>query len=241
MVGRGVLRECLNAPDVTQVVAVGRTFIGIQHAKLKEIRHRNLFDLTSITTELNGFQACLFTVGVSSSGMKDETYRHLTFDLTLSIAELLAKHNPDMIFVYVSGVGTDETESSSTMWARVKGRTENALRRLPFKAAYSFRPAAIVPIHGEKSKNAPLRYFYVATGWLLLLLRHKARGYILTTEDVGGAMLNVVRHGWDKPVLEPADILAAATMDYSYSLSTPAPRPSETDDWSDGEHRSPHR
>lgn len=213
MVGQGVLRECVLAPDVTQVVTLGRTATSIRHDRLKEIVHGDLFDLSGRADELIGFDACFFTLGVSSAGMAEQAYVRLTFDLTLSITTLLSSLNPQMTFVYVSGVGTDGTEQGRSMWARVKGRTENAVRRLPFKATYAFRPAAIVPTNGERSKNASIRFFYSALGWLLLPLRGLARGYVLTTEDVGQAMLNVVRVGWPKPVLEPQDILAAGKTD----------------------------
>jgi uncharacterized protein YbjT (DUF2867 family) len=211
MVGQGVLRECLAASDVAQVITVGRTATGIHHARLREIVHPDLFDLSAHKDELTSFDACFFTLGVSSVGMTPEAYSRLTYDLTISIAELLSALNPQMVFVYVSGVGTDETEQGRSMWARVKGRTENALYRLPFKAAYSFRPAAIVPIHGERSKNTALRYFYAGMGWFLLPLRGWTKGYVLTTQEVGRAMLNIARKGWPTPVLEPDDIRAAAS------------------------------
>src|SRR3984957_1469972 len=148
MVGQGVLRECLLAPDVQRVLSIVRSPSGQQHAKLHEIIPTDFYDLSSIESELSGYDACFFALGVTSAGMAEQQYRHVTYDLTLAAAKPLARLNPGMTFVYVSGAGTDSTESGSTMWARVKGKTENAILHLPFKAAYMFRPGLIQPLHG---------------------------------------------------------------------------------------------
>ena len=153
MVGQGVLRECLLDPDIATVLAIGRSPLGQQHEKLREIVRRDLFNYAPIEEQLRGYDACFFCLGVSSVGMTEADYRHLTYDLTIAAAQTLAKLNPNMTFIYISGASTDSTETGRTMWARVKGQTENALLRLPFKAAYMFRPGFIQPLHGIKSKT----------------------------------------------------------------------------------------
>lgn len=213
MVGRGVLRECLNASDVTRVTSVGRSPTGVTHPKLREVLRPDLFDLTSGTDELGGFDACFFCLGVSSFRMPEAEYTRLTYDLTMAIAQLLASLNPGMTFVYVSGTGTDGSERGRIMWARVKGRTENALRRLPFRAVYLFRPGAIVPMHGERPSSAAYRWLYPVLGPLLPLMRRLFPASVVTTEGMGRAMLNVTRHGYPHSVLEPRDIEAAARRD----------------------------
>jgi len=210
MVGQGVLRECLQARDVALVQTVGRKGTGQQNAKLKEVVQDNLFDVDAMASELQGFDACFFCLGVSAAGMTEAAYSHLTYDLTLAVADRLATWNPGMTFTYVSGAGTDSTEQGRSMWARVKGRTENALQRLPFKAVYVFRPGVIQPLHGIRSKTASYQLFYSLTKPLLTPLRTLLPNHILTTEMVGQAMLAVVRHGYAKAVLETADIRALA-------------------------------
>lgn len=210
MVGQGVLRECLLASDVERVLIVGRTASGVTHAKLRELRVPDLMDYSAVEADLSGFDACFFCLGVSSAGMSEAQYARITHDLTLAAAEVLARLNPQMTFVYVSGVGTDSSERGSIMWARVKGRTENALRRLPFKASYMFRPGVIQPMHGARSKTRVYAVTYLLAGWLLPLLRAMSPRRVLTTESVGRAMLAVARRGAPQVVLEPGDIYDAA-------------------------------
>jgi uncharacterized protein YbjT (DUF2867 family) len=210
MVGQGVLRECLLAPDVERVTAVGRTPTGIQHAKLRDLLVPDLMDYRKVEADLRGFDACFFCLGVSSAGMNEARYARITYDLTLAAAEVLVRLNPQMTFVYVSGVGTDSTERGSIMWARVKGRTENALRRLPFKRVHLFRPGVIQPMHGASSKTRVYAVTYMLAGWLLPPLRALFPRRILTTESVGQAMLAVARRGAPQAVLEPGDIYDAA-------------------------------
>ena len=151
MVGEGVLHECLNHPDVESVLVINRKPCGVKHKKLKEIIHTNFFDLSSIENQLTGYNACYFCAGVSSMGKKEDEYKRITYDLTLNFAKVLLKLNPDMTFCYVSGSGTDSTEKGKLMWARVKGKTENDLLKLPFKDAYMFRPGYIQPTKGLKN------------------------------------------------------------------------------------------
>ncbi len=194
------LRECLLDPGVESVLAVGRSPTGRRNAKLREILHDNFFDYSAIESELAGFDACFFCLGVSSVGMSEQRYRHLTYDLTLAAATTLSKLNPGMVFIYVTGRGTDSTEQGRLMWARVKGKTENELRKLPFKAAYMFRPAAIQPLHGIRSKTAWVQAIYVMTAPVLTLLHRVAPKYVTTTEQLGRAMIKVARDGY--PALE---------------------------------------
>jgi uncharacterized protein YbjT (DUF2867 family) len=206
MVGRGVLRECLLDAGVESVLAVGRSPSGQRHAKLRELVHDDFFDFFGMESQLAGYDACFFCLGVSSVGMNEERYRHLTYDITMAAATTLAKLSPQMVFVFVSGRGTDSTEKGNLMWARVKGKTENDLLKLPFKAAYMFRPAGIQPLHGVRSKTAWVQAVYVATSPLLSLLNRVAPKYMTTSQQVGRAMIKVVRDGFPRPVLESEDI-----------------------------------
>lgn len=206
MVGQGVLRECLQCAEVEHVMTIGRTPTGQQHPKLRELVHAEMWHYESIEEELADFDACFFCVGVTSSGVNEKNYVHLTYDMTLAAAEALSRHNPRMVFVYVSGAGADSTEQSRIMWERVRGRTENALLKLPFRGVYIFRPGMIEPLDGIKSKTAAYRVFYSLTKPLLPLLRAALPNYVLTTRQVGQAMLAVVRSGAQKRVLESADI-----------------------------------
>lgn len=219
MVGQGVLRECLLDPGVERVLAVGRSAIGpaaIGHtaatapgrpaAKLRELIVPDVADLSAIEAELAGFDACFFCLGVSSIGMAEAEYTRLTYDLTLAVARTVARQSPAATFVYVSGAGTDSTERGRSMWARVKGRTENELLRLPFKAAYMFRPGAIVPLHGVRSKTAWVRLIYLVAAPIVPLWRALFPTTITTSEQVGRAMLRVAREGYAEPILETADI-----------------------------------
>jgi uncharacterized protein YbjT (DUF2867 family) len=206
MVGQGVLRECLLATDVELVQTVGRTSTGLAHAKLRELVRPDLFDYGGVEAELAPFDACFFCLGVSSAGMSEAEYTRLTHDLTLAAAKTLARLNPGMTFVYVSGAGTDSSEQGRSMWARVKGRTENALQRLPFKGVYLFRPGVILPLHGARSKTRSYRIFYSVLKPVLRGLRLLMPSAFLTTVSIGQAMLEVARNGAPKPVLEAGDI-----------------------------------
>jgi uncharacterized protein YbjT (DUF2867 family) len=206
MVGQGALRECLADPGVGRVVTMGRTITGRQHVKLREIAHANLLDYSGMDRELSGFDACFFCLGVSSAGMTESAYHYLTFGLTLAAARTLVRLNPRMTFIYVSGAGTDSTESGRIMWARIKGKTENALLALPFKSAFMLRPAAIQPLHGITSKTRSYRILYAATAFLLPLLRARFPNYVTTTEQLGRVMISLARNGDEKSILEARDI-----------------------------------
>lgn len=206
MVGQGVLRECLLAPDVESVLAVARSTSGQQHEKLRALVHNDFLDFSSIRNELSGYDACFFCLGVSSAGMAEQDYQRVTYEITLAAARDLAELNPRMTFIYVSGAGTDSTEQGRSMWARVKGRTENALLRLPFKAAYMFRPGFIRPLHGIVSKTMLYRVFYALIGPFFPILKVLFPKYVTTTEQVGRAMIKVAGNGFHKTVLENQDI-----------------------------------
>lgn len=206
MVGEGVLHECLMHPDVEQVLVINRRPCGVVHPKLKEIVHPNFHDLTPIEGHLYPYNACFFCLGVSSMGMKEPEYHRLTYDLTIHAAEVLARRNPDMTFCYVSGSGTDSTEKGKLMWARVKGKTENQLMRMPFRKAFMFRPGFMQPTNGLK--NTLKAYAYV--NWMFPALRSLFPGFVSTLREVGIAMINTVIQGYEKPVLEVRDIVALA-------------------------------
>lgn len=206
MVGQGVLRECLFDPDVTDVLAIGRSVTGQQHLKLREIVHTDFLNYATIEHDLSGYDACFFCLGITSLGMNEENYRRVTYDITMAAARTLVRLNPGMTFVYVTGASTDSTEQGRLMWARVKGKTENDLLRLPFKAAYMFRPAAIQPLHGIKSKTGWVQAIYVMAGPLLTFLRKVSPKYVTSTVQIGRAMLSVAKRGYPTRILESEDI-----------------------------------
>jgi uncharacterized protein YbjT (DUF2867 family) len=208
MVGQGVLRECLAAADVERVQTVGRSATGRNHPKLRELVMNDLSDYGGVEAELRNFDACYFCLGVSSAGMREADYTRVTYGLTLAAAQTLARLNPRMTFVYVSGASTDSSERGRSMWARVKGRTENALLQLPFKAVYLFRPGLIQPLDGIRSRTRAYRFAYRLLRPLMPLLWALMPDRILTTAEVGQAMLAVTRRGASKAVLEAGDLAA---------------------------------
>jgi uncharacterized protein YbjT (DUF2867 family) len=210
MVGQGVLRECLLDPTVQAVQAIGRARTGVQHPKLRDVVHPDLFHYQPIEASLTGFDACFFCLGVTSSGKAEAEYDRVTYGITLAAGETLCRLNPRMTFIYVSGAGTDSSERGRIMWARVKGKTENALLQLPFAAAYMFRPGIIEPLDGIKSKTNVYQIFYTLGKPLLPVIRLIFPNQIVTTRQIGRAMLNVARNGWPKRVMEIKDIRAAA-------------------------------
>jgi len=208
MVGASALIECLADPRVESVLVVRRTPSGVSLPKVTEIVHSDFFDFRPIQARFADCDACFFCLGVSAVGMSEEDYHRLTYDLTLAAARSMLAANAKLTFCYVSGAGTDSTERGHTMWAQVKGKTENALLRLPFKAVYLFRPGAIQPLHGIRSRTLLYRLLYVPLTPLLALLRLLLPNQMLTTESIGQAMLAVARHGAAKQVLEAPDINA---------------------------------
>ncbi len=205
MVGKGVLLECIDSPDVESILLINRSPVDVMHPKVKEIIHKDFFDLSSVRDQLTGYNACFFCLGVSSVGMKEADYKRFTYDLTLGFAKVVLFLNPDMTFCYVSGAGTDSSEKGKSMWARVKGKTENDLLSLGFKATYMFRPGYIHPMRGIKSKTPLYNAFYVVLKPLYPLLKRMPK-YVTDNAAIGRAMIAVARNGYTKRVLESIDI-----------------------------------
>jgi len=206
MVGQGVLRECLADPQVESILIVGRSSSDIESPKVREMVRPDLFDYSGLDGELTGFDACFFCLGISAAGMSEEAYHRISVDLTLAAAQALSRLNPEMTFIYVSGAGTDRTEQGRMMWARVKGKAENELLKLSFKATYMFRPAFIQPQHGIQSRTTAYRVLYSIVGPLFPVLQALFPRYVTTTEKVGLAMLQVAKQGNSQPILENDDI-----------------------------------
>ena len=206
MVGEGVLQECLSHPQVEAVLVVNRKPCGVTHPKLKEIIHAEFFDVSPIAEHLKGYNACYFCLGVTSIGKKEPEYYKLTYTLAMHVAETLSRLNPDMTFCYISGAGTDSSEKGGQMWARVKGKTENDLAKLPFKHEFNFRPGLMKAAKG--AKNVPSIYKYLA--WLYPLLHWLFPSGSCTLAEVGQAMINVTLYGYPKNILEVKDIVEVA-------------------------------
>lgn len=203
MVGEGVLMESLLHPDVEKVLVINRKPCGVIHPKLTEILHTNFFDLSPVAEQFKGYNACFFCLGVSSFGMKEEEYYSLTYTLTMHMAEILSQQNPEMTFCYISGAGTDSTEKGRMKWARVKGKTENDLIKLPFKKVFAFRPGFMLPERGAKNVHG----YYAVFRILYPALRAIFPGFVSTLKEVGIAMINSITQGYEKSVLEVKDII----------------------------------
>jgi len=206
MVGEGVLHECLLHPDVEHVLVINRKPCGATHPKLKEIILPDFFDLSAIRGQLINYNACFFCLGVTSVGMKEPEYYHLTYELTMNMAQILSEQNNDMVFTYVSGAGTTNNENSKSIWIRVKGKTESALMKLPFKKAYMFRPGYMQPTKGLKNTQK----IYYAISWMYPLLRFLFPPFVCTLKELGLAMIHTVTLGYEKPILEVKDIVKLA-------------------------------
>lgn len=203
MVGEGVVYECLRHPDIEKVLIVNRRPSGMVHARLTEIIHADFYDISPIESQLSGYNACFFCLGVSSVGMKEEAYFRATYTLTMHVARVLSAHNPNMTFCYISGAGTDSTEQGRSRWARVKGKTENELMKLPFKQVFAFRPGFIKPIAGLQRINKYYRYI----GWLFPLGRKLYPAGFCTLHELAYALIRVVKVGYGKSVVEGKDII----------------------------------
>ncbi|MCF2533604.1 NAD(P)H-binding protein [Yinghuangia soli] len=210
MVGQGVLRACLLDDRVATVTAVVRSPLDVEHPKLRTLIHRDFGDFTGIADEFADIDACFFCLGVTSAGKREDEYRRITYDYTLAAARALPVY-PDLTFVYVSGEGTDSTEHGRSMWARVKGRTENDLLAMPFRA-YMFRPGFIFASHGEKSRTPAYRRLYPLLAWTYPLLRRAVPKYVTSTENIGRAMLAVAaQEGTGERILRSVDINRTAS------------------------------
>lgn len=208
MVGEGVLHYCLGHPQVSEVLVISRKPCGLSHAKLKEILHQNFFDLSPIESQLAGYDACLFCLGVSSVGMKATEYFRLTYTLTMRVAEAVSRQNPSLVFCYISGAGTDSTEKGRSRWARVKGKTENDLRTLPFASVFAFRPGFIRPMPHMQHTHR----YYTYINWLFPIGRKLFPKAFCTLEELARAMIHVCLHGYPKSILEGDDIIQAAAQ-----------------------------
>ena len=208
MVGEGVLNEALKHPDVESILVIGRRSCNVEHQKLKELLHNDFFDYSTLREHLRGFNACFFCLGVSSVGMNEQDYSRITYDLTMQAARTLSGFNPDMTFCYISGTGTDSSEKGRFMWARVKGKTENHLTRLPFKAVYLFRPGLMKPTKGQKN----VKPLFKVLGLLYPLWKVLSPKNVCTLEEVGLAMIQAAQTGYTKQILENKDIAQLAGM-----------------------------
>lgn len=207
MVGKGVLLECLDHESIEEVLSIGRNPLEMQHPKLKQFIHNDFANFSEVENQLTGYDACFFCLGISSVGLKEEEYKRITYDFTLSLARALLKNNPQMTFNYVSGEGTDSSEKGRLMWARVKGKTENDLLSLGFKQAFMFRPGMIIPLRGIKSRTKSYQFMYDYFLWLVKIVKLIAPNSIVNTTQMGLAMINSMLKGYSKNVLKPKDII----------------------------------
>jgi len=205
MIGQGLLHECLENTEVESILVINRQSCNISHSRLKEVIHQNLFDLSALTNEISGYNTCFFCLGVTSAGLSEKDYHRITFNLTIYVAETLLKLNKEMTFCYISGAQTDSSEKGKIMWARVKGKTENALLAMPFKSAYMFRPGFIQPMNGIKSKTKLYNILYSILSPFYFILKH-FENYVTTSETLGKAMIYAVVRNYEKNILESIDI-----------------------------------
>lgn len=211
MLGQGLIHACLSYPAVEHVLLVLRQPTVITDPRIEQLVHQDFFHWADVEHRFAGFDACLFAVGATAVGKSEAEYHHLTFDLTQAAALAVFRHSPQAVFEYISGQGTDSTEKGRSMWARVKGATENMLRAIPFRAVYCFRPGYIQPMQGIRSRVGWYNLVYTGLGWGYPLWRRLAPGLITSSEELGCAMLFVAANGWHTPVLETRDINAAAS------------------------------
>lgn len=210
MVGKGVMLECLDHEAVKEVLVIGRNPVEMQQPKLKEIIHKDFSDFSAISDQLKGYEACFYCMGISSMGLKEAAYKKITYDYTMALARELVKRNPQLTFTYVSGEGTDSTEKGRSMWARVKGKTENDLLNMGFKQAFMFRPGFIIPLRGIKSRTKAYQFVYDYFMWLVKLMKVVAPNAVVDTTQVGLAMIHSVERGYPKNILKPKDIISLA-------------------------------
>lgn len=210
MVGKGVLLECLDHEAISKVLVIGRNQIGIEHPKLKELIHKDFTNFSSVKNQLIDYDACFYSLGISAAGLKEDQYKRITYDYALALANTLLKNNPEMTFNYVSGEGTDSSEKGRMMWARVKGMTENDILNLGFKQAFAFRPGAIIPLRGIKSRTKNYQFMYDYFMWLVKGIKAIAPNSVVNTTQIGLAMINSMLKGYGKKVLKPKDIITLA-------------------------------
>jgi uncharacterized protein YbjT (DUF2867 family) len=209
MVGSAALIECLDDARVTAIVSIVRRPSGVTNAKVREVIHKDFVNFTAIQSEFANVDACFFCLGVTAAGKSEAEYTRLTYDITMAAARALVAVSPNATFCYVTGAGTDSSEKGRSMWARVKGRTENDLLALPFRAAYMFRPGAIVPLKGVRSSTPLYQFFYVVLSPFMGLLRRAFPNQVTTSVELGRAFISVSANGYPKKILDPADINVA--------------------------------
>lgn len=207
MVGKGVLLECLDHKDITEVLSIGRRSLGIQHPKLKELIHKDFSEFTSVKENLKGYDACYHCMGVSAAGMNEEQYTLMTYNYSLALANTVLEMNPNITFTYVSGQGTDSSEKGRSMWARVKGKTENNILKLGFKQAYMYRPGGIIPLRGIEPSSKLYKRLIKALGWLLFLMKKMTPNSIVNTTEIGLSMIHITQRGYDQKIINPKDII----------------------------------
>lgn len=210
MIGKGVLLECLEHKDISEVLSIGRKKLGIKHSKLKELQHADFSEFESIANQLQDYDACYHCMGVSSANMDEPTYTKLTYDFSMALMRVLYKNNPQMTVTYVSGQGTDSSEKGRTMWARVKGKTENDIIALGFKQAFAYRPGGIIPKKGVEPSSKLYKVLIKNLGWLLKMMKALAPNSIVDTEQIGLSMIHITQRGYGQKVINPKDILALA-------------------------------
>ena len=216
MVGKGVLLECMDHPSIESILIVNRNSLGIEHPKVREVIVKDFFDLSSVIDDLNGYQACFFCLGITSIGESEATYSKITFDLTINFAKAFISQNANSIFCYVSGTGTDSSEKGRSMWARVKGKTENELMKMPFKKTYMFRPGYIQPLRGIKSKTQWYAALYLVFKPIYHILKHFP-STATNTSNMGLAMINTLDGNYLKSILENKDINELSVQQISKS------------------------
>jgi uncharacterized protein YbjT (DUF2867 family) len=210
MVGKGVLLQCLDHPDVEKILSIGRSELDMDHPKLIQLIHEDFSDFSDILEQLKGYDACYLCMGVSAAGLSEQEYHKMTYEYTLALAKPLIEINPKMICIYVSGQGTDSSEKGRTMWARVKGKTENTLLGLGFKQAFMFRPGGIIPKQGIKPSSKLYRRMLFLFGWLLPIIKAIAPSSIVNSNQIGLAMINATKNGFNKKIIAPKDIIELA-------------------------------
>jgi len=213
MIGKGVLLECLDHERIAKVLTIGRSALDLQHPKLKQIVHADFSDYSSIKEQLKGYDACFLCMGISGAGLTEEKYKTVTHEYTLALANLLYELNPLMTCTYVSGVGTDSSEKGRTMWARVKGKTENDLLALGFRQTFMFRPGAIIPLRGIKSRTKGYQFLYDYFMWLVKLIKAISPNSVVNTTQIGLAMIHSTLEGYDKKIIYPRDIIVLSELE----------------------------
>lgn len=207
MVGKGILLECLDHESISEVLVIGRNRVGVKHPKLKELIHKDFSDFSDENEKLSGYDACFYSLGISAAGLTEEQYTKITYEYTLSLAKVLFELNPSITFNYVSGEGTDSSEKGRMMWARVKGKTENDILNMGFKRAYAFRPGVIIPLKGIKSRTKSYQFMYDYFMWLVKLIKAISPNSVVSTTQIGLAMINSMTTNYEKKIVRPKDII----------------------------------